>query len=722
MTLISEQSSVRVGMVAVCGNPNCGKTTIFNALTGLSQQVANYPGVTVEKVSGQLDISREGGRRFTVVDVPGSYSLSAFSPDEYIAASVLFGELPGETRPDVIVCVVDATQLERSLYLLLQVLQIGRPVVVALNMMDLARRDRLRINHKRLSRLLGGIPVVPVVGNRRRGLDRLRQQIAAVDGQAPPESILTYDEITGTLLDELEMRYASRGRVRAQYARVLFDEGGPAEEKFVGEEGVAAMDPVSQARSAIRRKYGSLAAAETLALTGRASEIFEKVARQRADGKMTRSEKVDRFLLHPVLGPIILMLLMVLVFQSIFSWAAPFMNVIDRAFSSLAGMVEGVLPPGPVQSLVSDGIIGGVGSVLIFIPQIAILFFFIALLEDSGYMPRAAFLVDRLFRWCGLSGKSFIPMLSSFACAIPGIMATRTIEDRKLRFITIMVAPLMTCSARLPVYAIMIAAFIPYKTYLGIFNLQGMVLTMLYVLGMVVAIVVSYALKKLIFRAERGTFMMEIPSYKLPTVRSITVRVFNRVKSFLVRAGTVILAITVIIWALSYYPRTTSPDTVAGEVAVEEVKLEQAGQQIRGSYLGLVGRKIEPLFAPLGWDWKITVAVLAAFPAREVVIATLGTIYNLGSEVDEESSSLIEKMRKATWEGGPRKGRPVFSPAVALSIMVFFALCCQCGATLVTIRQETTRWIYPAATFTYMTVIAYFGAAIVYQVFSRMGL
>ncbi|UCD62956.1 MAG: ferrous iron transport protein B [Candidatus Zixiibacteriota bacterium] len=724
MTVAYEKSVVGTGLIALCGNPNSGKTTIFNALTGLSQQVANYPGVTVEKVSGKLDLSSEAGRSFTLVDVPGAYSLSAFSPDEYIAALVLFGGIKGQPRPEAVLCVIDATQLERGLYLLLQILQIGCPAVVALNMVDLARRSGLRIIHHRLSKMLGGVPVVPVVGNRRRGLDKLRQQIAGVLSTPRSGTALRFDEITEAALDGMVGADADPVYSRARCLRVLYDEEGPAETEFVRERGETAMEPVQRARERIRSRYGSLASGETRTLTDRASEIFESVVRSKNGPGRTRSEKVDRFLLHPVLGPLVLALLMILVFQSIFSWAAPFMEMIDGVFASLAAVVEKGMPPGPLRSLVTDGIIGGVGSVLIFVPQIAILFIFIALLEDSGYMPRAAFLVDRLFRWCGLSGKSFIPMLSSFACAIPGIMATRTIEDRKLRFITIMVAPLMTCSARLPVYAIMIAAFIPYKTYLGLFNLQGIVLTMLYLLGMVVAVIVSYVLKKLIFRTEQGTFMMEMPSYKLPTLRSISVRVVNRIKSFVVRAGTVILAITVIIWALSYYPRPVvlAPSAESPQAATVETVNEQAGQQIRGSYLGMVGRKIEPVFAPLGWDWKITVAVLAAFPAREVVIATLGTIYNLGTDVEEQSSSLVEKMRKARWEEGSSAGKPVFSPAVALSIMVFFALCCQCGATLVTIRQETTKWIYAVATFAYMTVVAYAGAAAVYQVFSRWGL
>lgn len=715
-------------IIAICGNPNCGKTTIFNAITGLNQQVGNYPGVTVERVTGQFSVGDDSSRRFTLADIPGTYSLSAFSPDEYIACAALNGKIPGEPAPDIAVCVIDATNLERSLYFLLQVREIGIPVIAAVNMTDIAARQGLTIDYDKLSRELGGLPVVPVVGSRGVGIEKLKETIARVaDSQDRPDR-LPYGEETERLIEQLRATPGNGHRTRAEYLRVIFDVDGPAEAEFRRHSAAEADTVLSRGRKRIRDAHGGLAAAETSVLTARAEEIYSRVASSDQDESKTPSERIDRVLLHPVAGPVILVAVMVLVFQSIFSWAEPFMDLIDSAFGSLAALVEASMTAGPLQSLITDGIIGGVGSVLIFIPQIVILFLFIALLEDSGYMARAAFLVDRMFRWCGLSGKSFIPMLSSFACAVPGILATRTIEDRKLRFITIMVAPLMTCSARLPVYAIMIAAFIPYRTYLGVFNLQGMVLTLLYLLGIVVAVLVSFLLQRLIFKAERGTFFMEMPSYKLPTARSIGIRVFNRVRAFIVRAGTVILAITIIIWALSYFPRSSEIASTydqrieAAQTVEEEQALvhERAGAQLRHSYFARVGHALQPVFEPLGWDWRITMATLAAFPAREVIIATIGTIFNLGSEVDEESSSLIDKMRLATWEQGSRMGEKLFTPAVALSIMVFFALCCQCGATLVTIRKETQSWFYPVAVFGYMTILAYLMALGTYQLFSRV--
>lgn len=795
--------------IAICGNPNSGKTTIFNAITGLNQKVGNYPGVTVDKVSGMFSPNKDDPRRFELVDIPGTYSLAAFSPDEYIAVAALCGGMKDVPEPDALICVVDATNLERGLYFVLQTLQIGRPAVLALNMTDLARKRGLTIDYDRLSEELGGVPVVPVIGTRGEGIAELKRIAVELTEAERHRPERCFDETTEAVLDNLDEISNHQSPNRAELIRVLFDEGGPAERQFLDGvktsdgDSTVALDRLLAGRQKIKAKYGALHIAESQTLTTRATEIYKKSVTSLAIRRKTRSERLDKLLLNPFLGPVFLLVMMTLVFQSIFTWAEPFMDLIDSAFGALASVVEGSMAPGPMRSLLTDGVIGGVGSVLVFLPQIVILFLFIALLEDSGYMSRAAFLVDRMFRWCGLSGKSFIPMLSSFACSVPGIMATRTIEDRKLRFITIMVAPLMPCSARLPVYAIMIAAFVPSKTYLGIFNIQGLVLTALYLLGIVVAVLVSFIMQKVLFKSDRGTFIMEMPSYKLPTARSIFIRVFNRSKSFVARAGTVIFAITILIWALSYYPRSNehtaefsdreaaiTESMMAEQAALEEqiysltpgldevsrqqlqdvtarigsvtslaelenlslgemsgldpavtdlilqqrrslldhesrlqkLSNEKAGSLLRDSYFGRVGRAVEPAFKPLGWDWRITMAVLASFPAREVIIATLGTIYNLGTDVSEESVTLVDKMRQATWEEGEWQGMRVFTVPVALSIMVFFALCCQCGATVVTVRQETRSWMYATGLFIYMTVLAYVLAFGVYQIASLLRL
>jgi ferrous iron transport protein B len=743
----SSQVGSRDLTIAICGNPNCGKTTLFNALTGLSQKVGNYPGVTVEKTTGSFEIENRLDLRFNLVDIPGSYSLSAFSPDEYIATQVLCGEIAGAARPDLILCVIDATNLERGLYLLFQVVEVGRPVVVALNMVDVAERHGIIVDSLRLEELLPSVRVVPVVASKGKGIDSLKSVLAEVAGQPIPASIGAYDDKVRQMAQQLASQTTGKQLMTAQYLRILFDKGGPAESAFLESEGAGRRVVLEDFRKSIREKYGALSVGETGPLTQRATTIAREVVSAPTGRMLTKSERIDRFLLHPLLGPAILAAIMMFMFQSVFSWAEPAMHLIDTMFASLAGYVGGAMPEGPLRSLAVDGVIGGVGSVLVFLPQIIILFLFISLLEDSGYMPRAAFLVDRLFGWCGLSGKSFVPMLSSFACAVPGIMATRTIENRKLRLMTILVAPLMSCSARLPVYTIMIAAFIPYYSYFGFLNSRGLVLIGLYTLGMVLAILISFLLNRLLFRQERATFMMDMPSYTAPTPRSILIRINNRVKSFVVRAGTVILAITIIIWALSYYPRSSelaaefdrreteirnqyqlaevsaqTPDLEPGaRDELTRLHLEEGGAYLRESYFGRIGRFVSPAFEPLGWDWKITMATLASFPAREVVIATLGTIYNLGAEEDEASTSLIDKMQQARWEDGPKVGQLVFTPSVALSIMVFFALCAQCGATLVTIRHETAGWRYSVAAFLYMTILAYFAALATYQIFSKVG-
>jgi ferrous iron transport protein B len=733
--------------IAICGNPNCGKTTLFNVLTGLSQKVGNYPGVTVEKTTGSFNIENRPDLRFHLVDIPGSYSLSAFSPDEYIATQVLCGEIAGENRPDLILCVIDATNLDRGLYLLFQVVEVGCPVVVALNMVDLAERHGIKVDSLRLEELLPGVSVVPVVASKGQGIESLKSVLAKVADRPILASIGAYDEQVLQMAQELASQATGKQRTNAQYLRVLLDKGGPAESAFIESEGAGKQIVLEGFRRTIKEKYGALSVGETGPLTQRATTIAREVVSTRSGQSHTKSERIDRFLLHPVLGPTILAAIMVFMFQSVFGWAEPAMHLIGSVFASLAGYLEGVMIEGPLRSLAVDGVIGGVGSVLVFLPQIIILFFFISLLEDSGYMPRAAFLVDRLFGWCGLSGKSLVPMLSSFACAVPGIMATRTIENRKLRIMTILVAPLMSCSARLPVYTIMIAAFIPHRSYFGLFNSRGLVLTGLYTLGMVLAVLISFLLNRLLFRQERATFIMDMPSYTTPTLRSIFIRIYTRVKSFVGRAGTVILAITIVIWALSYYPRPPElaeefdrretairdryelPQTALQTHVLESdardelarLSLEERGAYLRDSYFGRIGRFVTPVFEPLGWDWKITMATLASFPAREVVIATLGTIYNLGTQENETSTSLIDKMQKARWEDGPQAGKPVFTPAVALSIMVFFALCAQCGATLVTIRHETAGWRYSIAAFLYMTILAYLVALVTYQIFSKVG-
>jgi ferrous iron transport protein B len=453
------------------------------------------------------------------------------------------------------------------------------------------------------------------------------------------------------------------------------------------------------------------------------TQVVEATVRQPLVAKQTWSDRIDQIVTHKVWGLGIFLVTMAVTFQAIFSWAVPVMDGIDSFFSIVGSWVGGLFPEGPLQSLVVDGLIGGVGAVVIFVPQIALLFGLIAILEDSGYMARAAFLMDRIMASFGLSGRSFIPLLSSFACAVPGIMSTRSIDNHRDRLATILIAPLMSCSARLPVYVLFIAAFIPSLTVGGIFGLQGLTLFFLYLVGVIVAPPIAWLLKRTMLKGEAVPFLLELPPFQIPAWRVVLFRMYDRSLAFLKRAGTIILATTILVWALSYYPnqervakefQTRRATASAEELA--QLDIEEAGTRLRESYLGQAGHAIAPLVRPLGWDWKIGMATLASFPAREVIIAALGTIYNLGNEQNEESMQLRDAMRAERWPDG----RPVYTPLVALSIMVFFALCCQCGATLATIKRETGSWGYAAFTFIYMTSLAYLSALLVYQIGSRL--
>jgi ferrous iron transport protein B len=719
--------------VVLIGNPNTGKTTLFNALTGLSQRTGNFPGVTVEKKVGVLDL---GHLRLDLIDLPGTYSLAANSPDEIVATDVLLGQQEGTAPPDLVIVVADASNLERNLYLTTQVLECSLPVILVLNMYDLAVADGLEINTDLLSHELG-CQVVPVIANKGEGINELQETIEQclekdpsvfhLQLGAPVEDGL--HQLLNFFNDFSDQLIAPIHRV--EVLRLLIDEGGIVEQRLLEIFGEPLDSHLNQIRQKISEEGTDLLLVEPETRYQKIGEIIKIcINRKQENLDLTVSDRVDRFLTHPIGGTMAFFVLMAVVFQAIYKWAAPLMDLIDGSFGWLGNLVSLLIPEGAIQSLIVDGVIAGVGGVAIFLPQIVILFGFIAVLEDCGYMARAAFLMDRLMSWVGLSGKSFVPMLSSFACAIPGVMATRVIENRRDRFTTILVAPLMSCSARLPVYTIMIAAFIPAKPVLGFFGLQGITLLAMYMIGVVVAIPVAWLFKKTILKGETPPFVMEMPPYKIPDLKTIILRMLDRGKRFLVDAGTIIFATTVLIWGLLYYPRPQSIsdqyDQKAAEIqsqTLSQDKLEEqlntnskaeAGAFLRQSVLGRLGKFIEPVVKPLGWDWKIGIAVIASFPAREVVVAILGIIYNLGSEESEESENLRQKMRNATWDDDPNQ--KVFTPIVALSVMVFFALCAQCAATLAVIKRETGSWKWPVFTFSYMTILAYCAALITYQI------
>ncbi|MBD3676553.1 MAG: ferrous iron transport protein B [Planctomycetaceae bacterium] len=757
-TTESESSPTRSARktVALIGNPNTGKSTLFNALSGMKARTGNYPGVTVEKKVGKVVWD---GREIDLIDLPGTYSLSPRSPDELVSVDVLLGRQAGVDAVDAVVCIVDASNLERNLYLVSQALDLGLPTILILNMMDVAEARGIEVNAEELGKRLQ-LPVITTQAHRRKNIDIVKQAIAdAIDRPLrTPESLFPdpfYEEV-GKLREILR---AEKNIDLPQFLaqRLLIDREGQIEKEVTGhgEAGQKVKTELTAARERLAEANCRVPGIEARVRYGWARELLDGVVTHPAERPASRSDAIDRFLTHRFFGLMVFAALMMLVFQTIYTWAGPFMEQIEAGQEVIVGMVDRVLTPGPLRSLVVDGVIAGVGGVLIFLPQICLLFLFIAILEDCGYMSRAAFLMDKFMARLGLSGKSFVPLMSSFACAVPGVMATRVIESRRDRFVTILVAPLMSCSARLPVYLLLIQAFIPDRTLAGGLGLQGTVLFLMYSIGALVAIPVAWGLKKFFFPGETPHFVMELPSYKIPSVRVVFDRVYDRAKAFVVRAGTLIFATTIVIWALGFYPgnhdhqydlqrsiraadikleheseklaevelsqekgeklAAAKEDVRLAEVHLNDLEEEYrrvSSQLMADSALGRMGHAIEPAVKPLGWDWRIGVGAIASFPAREVIISTLGTIYSLGGDVDEADEGLIGALRSSRWPDG----RQVFNVPVALSIMVFFALCAQCAATLMVIKRETNSWRWPIFSFVYMTALAYLGALITYQV------
>jgi ferrous iron transport protein B len=723
--------------VALVGNPNTGKSTLFTALAGVRQRVGNYPGVTVEKKTGTRP---RGEHVFEFIDLPGTYSLAPRSPDEMVTVDVLLGRQHNET-PDVILSIVDASNLERNLYLVSQVFSLGIPTVVALNMIDLAHDRQIEIDVPALERRLG-VPVIAVQANRRTGIEKLQvalQSAAESDRAAPRENPLpaAFQQHASEIGAWLNAN-SERPLPRFLIERLILDGDGYLESELLNGQSASGTQKLRAARESLAAAGMPVPAIEAMARYEWVGRMLAGIVRRPDDHALTTTDRIDRVLTHKIWGTLIFIATMAVLFSSIFVLAVPLMDLIDAGVGAFAGFVQGLMPEGALQSLVVDGVIGGVGAVVIFLPQILILFLFIALLEDCGYMARAAFLMDRLMAGVGLSGKSFIPLLSSFACAVPGIMATRVIENRRDRLATILIAPLMSCSARLPVYVILIGAFVPAQKYLGgVVGLQGLVLLAMYCVGAIVAIGVAWLLKKSLLRGVTPPFVLELPSYKVPALRTVAYRMAERGWAFLKRAGTVIFAVTIVVWALTYYPR--SEERVAADIAAKRAAVQNdpaaladfdssenidhlsASLHQRYSFLGRAGQLIEPAVRPLGWDWRIGCAAIASFPAREVVMGVLGVIYNLGSDVDARSENdqhrLQSQLRAAKWDD---TGQPVYNLPVALSIMVFFALCAQCAATLAVIRRETNSWRWPIFTFAYMTTLAYVGALLTYQISSRI--
>jgi len=697
-------------VIALAGNPNTGKSTLFNALTRSRARVGNYPGITVESRIAHTQIGALG--RVDVVDIPGTYSLGAHTADEQIAVEALLG-LRGSPHPDAAVICVDATKLSRGLYLVLQAQEMGVPVVVALTMIDeLAEVPKVRV----LAKVLG-CPVVPVSAPRGQGLDELRQAIESVVRSSPPEPRWRWRPSP-----ELASALTS---IRAAFPDDWPDIDAMALWALMSIDGDDELIGIPPAvRRAVSESTISGESVDDEAVHGRYRFIDENLADLHGSAPSSRpwTEKVDRVLLNRFSGFAVFLAIMFVVFQSLFAWADPAITLIEDVFAALGSWADRALPPGIAADFVRDGVIAGVGSVMVFLPQILLLFFFIGLMEASGYMARVAYLMDRIMKTMNLHGRAFVPMLSGFACAVPAILATRTLERRRDRLLTMMVVPLMTCSARLPVYTLVIAALFPAGSVLGIFPVQGLLMVLMYLFSVSIALIAALVLSRTMppLKAQRLPFVIELPPYRLPRLADVVRMMWQRSSLFLKEAGTVILACTIALWALLSFPRELDrPDkdyatliaTAPSEAAAADLERERDGELLRHSYGARMGHVIEPVIAPLGFDWKIGVGIIGAFAAREVFISTMGVVYSVGDEVDESSVTLRQRIRAEKRSDG----RPRYTPLVGLSLMVFFALACQCMSTLAVVKRETGGYRWPGFLLLYMTTLAWIASFLVYQ-------
>jgi ferrous iron transport protein B len=734
MSALAEQNpsrGVAVRNVVLTGNPNCGKTTVFNALTGLRAKVGNYAGVTVERKEGRLlGSSRENP--VTILDLPGTYSLSPQSLDEQVARDVLFHRLPDVPPPDLVAVVVDASNLQRNLYFATQVIELGYPTLIVLNMIDVARENGHEISTELLSRELG-VPVLPLVASRGEGVPELRERIllglnapAAPRrfAELPPAYSREVETLAGLLKDafpEPEYRAELEAGLILSDERFLTSSAGRYPEHIRKE--------IQSARQRLETAGVDWRSAAIETRYARVSGIQQAVTDETTVEGDTLSDKLDRVLTHKFWGLLVFMLIMTTMFQSIFSFAELPMKGLEKGVEWFGGLVGTVLGPGPLRSLLVDGVIAGVGAVIVFLPQICLLFLFIGLLEDTGYMARAAFLMDRLMSKVGLHGKSFIPMLSSFACAIPGIMATRTIESPKDRLVTILVAPLMSCSARLPVYTVLIAACIPDKTVLGFLKLSGLTMLGMYLLGIIVALAMAWLFKKTLLKGPTPLLIMELPPYKRPLARIVVRHMWERSKIFLRRAGTVILGISILLWFLASYPKSSAIEENYGaqraqvqaqqlpseqtEAKLTAIDKQEAGAKLRHSFAGQFGQVIEPAIRPLGFDWQIGIGIVASFAAREVFVSTMSLVYNVGEleDSDEGTQTLAEVMKTQR----RTDGTPIYTTLVGITLMVFYVFALQCVSTVAIVRRETNSWKWPVFQWAYMGALAWLLAFVTYQ-------
>lgn len=718
-------------VVLLAGNPNAGKTTLFNRLTGARAKVANYPGVTVDRRESSLTLPRSGA--VTCVDLPGTYSLTSRSAEEEVAVDAILGV--GQPPPSAVIVAVDSTALARNLYLATQIIDAGVPVVLALTMTDEARASGIQIDHAALAERLG-VAVVPIVAPRGEGIDDLLLAVEdALSQERATRVPVPRDEVVERALAAVESRLAelqlgatdAARRALAEWTILSFDA-----------EGLMHLTPAARdaARDARRDAEADGVDLDRELVTQRYRRIDEIVAATVVESSPDRSrwtDRIDAVLTHPYAGTAIFLVVMAILFETLFAWSDPMIGVIEDVVSATQGAVGGLLPEGPFRGLVVDGVLGGVGNTIVFVPQIALLFVFITFLEDSGYLARVAFVIDRLMGGVGLHGKAFVPMLSGFACAIPAVLATRTMESRRDRLITMLAIPLTSCSARLPVYVLVTAAvFDPSSRVLGIFTTGSIVLLAMYTLSIVAALTAAAVLRRTVLRGPRPTLVLELPPYRVPMPRNIIRATWARVRRFLVDAGTIILAMTILLWALLSFPKDAEVETryeaLRAEVAYEvppelqeerlgELAGEEAGEQLRYSLAGRLGRAVEPVLEPLGFDWRLGIGIIGAFAAREVFVSTLGVVFGI-SEADETSDPLRDRLRAATWPDG----RPLLTPLSGMSLMVFFVLACQCMSTIAAVRRESGSWRWPLLLLGYMSALAYVASLLVYQVGKLVGI
>ena len=698
-------------IIALIGNPNAGKSSLFNQLTGLRQKTGNFPGVTMDKKSGTWPIDAQTSA--TVVDLPGIYSIYPKSLDEQVVTDILANPAHPD-YPDVAIVVVDASNLHRNLLLFTQVTDLGVPTVLALNMLDVAEKQAKEVNAVRLAMRLG-VPVVRINARTGEGLNQLKKAVLGQMKEPTLPDKLFFDpaEGAGELIADTKMQYQLANNYLAlQY--IIQHDGFT----FLSRQQQIGLDAIIS-----RHQFSepTFQASETITRYKRIAPIISAVITdKRSADQSTLSQKLDRVLLHPVWGYAIFGLILMLIFQAIFAWAQPFMNAIDAGVAWLNGQLKESLPAGPLTDLLTDGILAGIGGILVFIPQIAFLFLLIALLEESGYMSRVMVIMDRIMRKFGLNGRSVVPLISGVACAVPAIMATRSIGTRRDRLITILVTPLMSCSARLPIYTILIALVVPSQHVLGVFNLQGLALMALYLLGLISALLAAYVLKLFLRTKERSYFIMELPTFKLPRWNHVGLTVWESVRSFVWEAGRVILAISIVLWVLaSYGPGDTmnqAEQRVRQEtpiVKADELQNRIASERLEASYAGQFGHLIEPAIRPLGYDWKIGIALLSSFAAREVFVGTMSTIYSIGDGADDAGITIRERLQQ---ERNPKTGGPMYTPALAWSLLIFYVFAMMCMSTLAATQRETKSWKWPGVQLVYMMGLAYIAAFITYQV------